>query len=479
MKERKNIDRIYQEKFKDFEQEPNEEVWQKISSRLDEKEKKRPFIIPLWWKVGGVAAVLALIISSLLFLDTETPLTNEPEVVFENPEKTNQGQDQKITPKIEENQNGPSEGIVSENYIEEKGKDNSNSDNRSFENNQEIEPTNTVGTKSGTTNSIVSNQNKKATIPVQQIDSSKNRYAKENRAIQAEELQNKTSGEIAQTEKTLIDSTNTKSVLEDQNALSEIEKDKKKLEEEEENLAEVNSKKLRLSTFAAPVFYKNLGSGNELSNQFSGNPSSSDVTFSYGVKVAYQISNKLSIRTGISKVDINNTIQDISYSPAASSVRFDNITPVADNIDIRDNNSSDSGLPTGTMGFSNSVNASVFTPGEISQKFGYIEIPVELEFALINRKFGLNIIGGGSGLFLDNNRVDLISANNKTKLGKASNINSTSFSTNIGLGMDYKLTDKFSISVEPIFKYQLNTFKNVDNVQPTNFGIYSGLNFRF
>ncbi|SDR93590.1 hypothetical protein [Christiangramia echinicola] len=479
MKERKNIDRIYQEKFKDFEQEPNEEVWKKISSRLDEKEKKRPFIIPLWWKVGGAAAVLALIISSLLFLDTETPLTNEPEVVIENPEKTNQGQDQKLTPKIKENQSGSSEGIVSENYIEEKGKDTSNSDNRSFENNQEIEPNNTVGTKSGTTNSIVSNQNKKATIPVQQIDSSKNRYEKENRVIQTEEVQNKTSGEIARTEKTLIDSTKTKSVLEDQNALAEIEKDKKKTEEEEENLAEVNSKKLRLSTFAAPVFYKNLGSGNELSNQFSGNPSSSDVTFSYGVKVAYQISNKLSIRTGISKVDINNTIQDISYSPAASSVRFDNITPVADNIDIRDNNSSDSGLPTGTMGFSNSVNASVFTPGEISQKFGYIEIPVELEFALINRKFGLNIIGGGSGLFLDNNRVDLISANNKTKLGKASNINSTSFSTNIGLGIDYKLTDKFSISVEPIFKYQLNTFKNVDNVQPTNFGIYSGLNFRF
>lgn len=477
MKERKNIDRIYQEKFKDFEQEPNEEVWKKISSRLDEKEKKRPFIIPLWWKVGGVAAVLALIISSLLFLDTESPLTNEPEVVFENPEKTNQDQDQKVTPKIKENQSRSSEGIVSENYIE--GKDTSNSDNRSFENNQEIEPNNTVGTKSGTTNSIVSNQNKKATIQVQQIDSSKNRYEKENRVIQTEEVQNKTSGEIARTEKTLIDSTKTKSVLEDQNALAEIEKDKKKLEEEEENLAEVNSKKIRLSTFAAPVFYKNLGSGNELSNQFSGNPSSSDVTFSYGVKVAYQISNKLSIRTGISKVDINNTIQDISYSPTASSVRFDNITPVADNIDIRDNNSSDSGLPTGTMGFSNSVNASVFTPGEISQKFGYIEIPVELEFALINRKFGLNIIGGGSGLFLDNNRVDLISANNKTKLGKASNINSTSFSTNIGLGMDYKLTDKFSISVEPIFKYQLNTFKNVDNVQPTNFGIYSGLNFRF
>ena len=115
----------------------------------------------------------------------------------------------------------------------------------------------------------------------------------------------------------------------------------------------------------------------------------------------------------------------------------------------------------------------------MKQQFGYIEIPLELEFALIDKKFGLNIIGGGSSLFLDNNSLDLVSANQKTDLGEATNINNTSFSTNIGLGMDYQLTDKFSISVEPIFKYQINTFSNVNNVQPTNFGIYSGLNFKF
>jgi len=125
------------------------------------------------------------------------------------------------------------------------------------------------------------------------------------------------------------------------------------------------------------------------------------------------------------------------------------------------------------------IPAGVSTPGEIRQQFGYIEIPLELEYSLIDSRFGLNIIGGGSSLFLDNNRVDLVSGNAKTKLGEATNINSTSFSTNIGVGMDYKLTDKFSISVEPIFKYQLNTFSNVNNVRPINFVVYSGLNFRF
>ncbi|MGA8855097.1 MAG: hypothetical protein WB492_13055, partial [Christiangramia sp.] len=138
-----------------------------------------------------------------------------------------------------------------------------------------------------------------------------------------------------------------------------------------------------------------------------------------------------------------------------------------------------SGLPSAGFGSNSFASSSIAVPGEIKQQFGFIEVPLELEYALIDKKFGLNIIGGGSSLFLDNNRVNLISGDNKTELGEASNINSTSFSTNIGLGMDYKLTDKFSISVEPIFKYQLNTFNNVDNVQPINFGVYSGLNFRF
>lgn len=47
MKELKNIDRLYQEKFKDFEAPPPPEVWSRISEKLDADKKKRR-IIP-WW----------------------------------------------------------------------------------------------------------------------------------------------------------------------------------------------------------------------------------------------------------------------------------------------------------------------------------------------------------------------------------------------------------------------------------------------
>ena len=480
MKEKKSIDRIFQEKFKDFESTPKEEVWDNIASRLDKKEKKRPLIIPLWFKIGGVAAVLAIILASLVYTGNQRLFTGEPEIVHEKPEKsTNQQKTNKESSGNKNERNLPEEKIASEKEKTpvEAGKTEESSNNKSSEKSA------LAANSDNSAKAESSDKNDASNI----ASGSKLNSGEEEKEIEGsvikdgswsqQDVKNKASNVIAQAEIKEDDSLQTKSAFEQENALTEIEKQKKN--KTEEALADIDAKKMSLSTFAAPIFYNNLGSGNELSNQFSNNSTSSEVTLSYGVKIAYNISDKLRIRTGISKVDINKNIQDISYSPTAMSVGFENINPVENNIEIRDNSPefSENGLPL--QEGSNALSTSVFRPGEINQQFGYIEIPLELEYALINKKFSLSVIGGGSSLFLDNNRVQLVSGESKTDLGEATNINSTSFSTNIGVGMGYKLTDKFSISVEPIFKYQINTFNNVNDVQPTNFGVYSGLSYRF
>ncbi|MCH4822535.1 hypothetical protein ML462_05060 [Gramella lutea] len=478
MKEKKNIDRIYQEKFKDFEREPNERVWENISAKLDKKDKKEPIIIPLWFKLGGVAAVIALVFASLLFTNNNNSNPSEPGVVFEN--EDNAEKEEPINPNQENsiNNNTSEEGVAFEDQEFKEDYSSENSSNQAHSQNSSNNSSRSVNTPTRKDFSTDNQKKKNAAFAMEDTDSSETIYEKEKSAIKPEGIEVKPSGEIVQNKETLIDPTKTKSILEEENALAEVEEEKKKSEEAEENVEELNTGRLSLSTFAAPIFYRNIGSGNELSNQFSNNNSSSEVTFSYGFKVAYQVSKKLRIRTGISKVNISNNIENISYSPSAMAAGFENIGPEAGNLSIRDNTPTEGDLPSG-MNFSSSVSSSIFVPGELNQQFGYIEIPVEVEFAIIDKKFGLNIIGGGSSLFLDNNRVELISEEGRTNLGEASNINNTSFSTNIGLGMDYNLNKKFSISVEPIFKYQLNTFNSVSNVQPVNFGVYSGLNFRF
>jgi len=67
MNENKNIERLFQEKFKDFEVIPDEHIWDNIETQLDEKKKRR--IIPFWWRLSGVAAALLIgfLITNALF----------------------------------------------------------------------------------------------------------------------------------------------------------------------------------------------------------------------------------------------------------------------------------------------------------------------------------------------------------------------------------------------------------------------------
>ncbi len=61
MSDNKNIDRLFQEKFKDFEVFPEPNVWKGIENELTGKKKKRR-IIPLWLRLAGAAAILLLLI---------------------------------------------------------------------------------------------------------------------------------------------------------------------------------------------------------------------------------------------------------------------------------------------------------------------------------------------------------------------------------------------------------------------------------
>lgn len=487
MKEKKHIDRIFQEKFKDFEANPPEEMWDRIASNLDKKKKKRPFVIPLWFKIGGVAAVLVIIAAGFLFTRNTNPNNSEtPAIVNQNSKDASNSEKEGNKETGSQISNSDEQGARNDNSSEGKtdswniaSEKNTNSgiaQKGVSSGNENLNKTGNNSQDSGANRNSQSYSEKTALASNDKNADSKkadkNLTEKEKLVDQPEVSDEAASGLIAgiAIEKTK-DSVNTQ--IEQQNALAALDKKEEKSTEE---LTEKSGSRLSLSTFAAPIFYKNIGSGNELSSQLGNNNSVSDVTVSYGVKVAYSISDKIKIRTGLSKINVSSTIQDISYSPTALASGLDNINPVGDAFMIRSNSPSNSFASESSM---NTLVAPLFAPGEINQNFGFIEVPLELEYALINKKFGLNLIGGASTLFLDENRVDLVSGTTNTRLGKANNINSTSFSTNVGVGMDYDLTDKFSLSVEPIFKYQLNTFNNVQNVQPVNFGIYSGLTIKF
>ena len=91
MGDKKNIDRLFQEQFRDFEATPDEAVWDKISQRLDENQKtKKKKIMPFWFKVSGIAAGLILLISLGVNALSTLSTNNNGVVNTTNDNKSNQ-----------------------------------------------------------------------------------------------------------------------------------------------------------------------------------------------------------------------------------------------------------------------------------------------------------------------------------------------------------------------------------------------------
>ncbi|MBT8322331.1 MAG: hypothetical protein KJO94_02535, partial [Eudoraea sp.] len=78
-----NIDHVFKDRLKDYQETPEERVWESISASLDQKKSKRR-VLPLWWKLGGIAAALALLL--YLFLPTGIDVTPAEVTDTEKPE---------------------------------------------------------------------------------------------------------------------------------------------------------------------------------------------------------------------------------------------------------------------------------------------------------------------------------------------------------------------------------------------------------
>jgi hypothetical protein len=233
----------------------------------------------------------------------------------------------------------------------------------------------------------------------------------------------------------------------------------------------------------APVYFNSFGEGSPISSNFLNNSKSGTVNMSYGLQVSYRLSGKLSLRSGIHRVDYGYNTDDVGFtaSPSAgpnSLIRTISYSENSKNLVVH---STVSGTQLPQEQTATDVSApSAAREGEMLQEFGYLEIPVEMEYNLLDRKLGINLIGGVSSLFLVENSVSLQSGEEVTEIGEATNMNSLNFSTNLGLGFYYRLNTRFEINLQPMFKYQLNTFTETSgNFRPYSIGVYSGLNFRF
>lgn len=592
MRENKNIERLFQEKFKDFEVFPPDIVWENIKEKLHPKEKKRR-VIPFWFKTSGIAASFVAIVSVVFFnSDTDFKNTNNNTIVTSKTNKENKSNNQNNgSNSSNSTESNSTENKANSSFINESE---NNSNNNSLVNNNSSNKVSNSKTDSKlnkgslqNSNSYKSNtgfvsNNKKQTNQNQNsfkknktyytssasgiaatknykrkannnnlklntekfkisdfnnFNSSKNNNSNSgltdlntldkfntskinnsnfgltdvntfdkfntsknnnsnsgltdvnttnsstttsknvsiiNDALIEKNIENSTA--IAAIEEIKIDTITLATVTIEENPMEKLlrEKETKKVADEKEKWS-----KWAVNSFVSPIFFNSFASGSPISNEFATNEKSFNNSTSYGVGIAYNVSKRLTVKTGVSNLNLDYDTKDIAFYSS-----FEDQSKIS-NTNIERNSNGKYLVLKHEKDVSKNVieNQTIQSNqnlGNLNQKTQYVEVPLELSYAILNKKFGVAIKGGMSTLFLTENVISISGNDGNMQIGKASNLNNVHFSSNVGLGLSYNFMKNFQLNVEPTLKYQINTFnKNSEDFTPYVIGVNTGISYKF
>ncbi|WP_052503451.1 hypothetical protein [Lacinutrix sp. Hel_I_90] len=591
MSEKKHIDRLFQEKFKDFEAKPKDTVWNAIQNQL-EPAVVQPKVMPLWLRLAGVAALVVLLFTiGNTFLKSNTSEGNTETIVDTkidtngNPENTNGTSKTNNTAATENesvSEKDPKNNALNRNTTTTvpttQGSNSIVNTNNTTSGNTDKTSTNSIITKKQTpVNALSASEplqkntktrsndtalestaantavtkavNKKTAFqnaeshtaaktinkanrssqeanasthynPIANNKASQNASHKnakstsnsplyaQNKADNNERLNNNgiadntETSEENQTNQNTINSKIKANTSKEALAQSHSEEEKTNMNPQDEEAQTPNPleeaalantedaiekekeetvmNRWTVNANVAPVYYNTLGKGSHIHDQFTDNPKNGEINTSYGITIGYALNDRFKVRSGISKLNLSydtaNVIiyENVSNTPSSAPLRNINFAPANQGQSIGVLSASNLSVQQIDGVTNDALNAA------LSQRLSYVEVPVEVEYALINTRVGVNIIGGVSTFILDGNEVVTEVENRKTSIGEANNINNVSFTTNLGLGLDYKFSDTFKFNLEPTFKYQVNAYTETSgNFKPYIIGVYTGFSYKF
>ena len=250
-----------------------------------------------------------------------------------------------------------------------------------------------------------------------------------------------------------------------------------------------------IAALVAPTYYTSFRSG---SDEFSREMMQSEqplFSYSGGVALAYKINKRISIQSGLYFSSVGQMVGGITsfsgfknYDNTKGDHNFEVLTS---NGTVFTNNADVFLLNTGMDSrIQTKITNDVFDPlkanleyldNSLRQNFSYLEVPLVVKYKVIDKTFDFNLIGGVSSNLLVNNSVYASVDGGRYQVGKTQGMNAITFSSSLGMGMEYNVNSNLSLNLEPTFRYYLNPFNEFSGLKfhPYSFGIFSGLSFKF
>lgn len=538
MGNRKDIGKIFNEKFKDFEQAPGADLWDTIASELDQKRDRK--IAPLWLYFGGF--IIVGLLTGLLYWEpwntsnspnvTEQPLIVKTDAISQDDTIDIPSNKKESTTIItgSEIKNGADSEITTITDI-------TTNTNTTSSKNSTI--TNTASTLSGTSNesstfkNLISDKSQEAVVTTKKTNDSYNRE-------KSSSLQNQTtpSPSIDKNNK----ATSIKAILSTMVSASQKLRDQKELEartayeakikeelataiatQREENkvalqkwqdsiqLVEI-SKKTALAIAAKTEKKSETKKVPKLpkTDEERENDRKESINYKFAISPYTSLLSYGSLTKGSS---IDNRLVDnprdaigtTGYGIRAeytlserSSIRFGiGVAPLQyktedfqvlitnNNVNIFQLSGIDPQNLNQTGGIQPSPEALAFFNSNdvvsIEQNISYIEVPVDYQYRFLNKRVSMSFNTGLSLFVLTNNRVFATADSGQSIfIGRETSLKDLSLALNLGLGTYYNFSKKWRFDVEPAFKYQLNPYSdNIGNFKPYYFGLQFGMSYKF
>lgn len=212
------------------------------------------------------------------------------------------------------------------------------------------------------------------------------------------------------------------------------------------------SKRLRVES---GIYYAK--DGQKANNSFNLFASDNDMVYSAAPEVGPGFSNL--VQTGSSGIAMNSTAGVIEMKTA----------PRGTNISANLENTADAAANR------------LYSNGEFSQVFEFVEVPLYLRYSVLDKKVGIELLGGINAGFVIGNNAYLDNDYGVQNIGSTADISTLNFSGTLGVGVNYMLGKHFSFALEPRLNYYLNSINSNPDVdyRPYRIGVYTGVYYEF
>ena len=253
-----------------------------------------------------------------------------------------------------------------------------------------------------------------------------------------------------------------------------------------------------LGTQVTPLYsYRSLNGSGDAAATYFNQVEEGLLAYAGGVNIQYSPRRRLSVQSGVYYSKMGVIVGNAQYAQVAGGYSMLSMT---DNLLAVSNSSGtiEAGGETGGGIFAvftersqgevgtvvtdfSSVESLPASPGEVIQHFEYLELPVILRYRVLDRKLGFNVLGGMSTNFLVGRDAYFRLDGKKEFLGVTGNIKPVNYSSILGVGLDYAVSERLNFNIEPTFRYYLNSINESADLgsHPYSFGFYTGLRYSF